>query len=399
MNWKHLQEKMQLIKEQGRERILQDWLPDKEAGYLWSEGRRLLDLASNDYLGLARQPVDFEGARAWLSDSEYDVVADALRRSGGGASRLITGNHPVYGLLEREIAQLKGKEAALVFGSGVCANLGILPALVGKGDVIFSDELNHASLIDGMRLSRAQVVVYPHRDMQALENALQTCHASQKIIVSDALFSMDGTLAPVAELVELKKKYNAYLMLDEAHTGGVYGKEGAGWAHACGLADQVDVLMGTLSKAYGSLGGYVAGDDILIRYLTNAARTFIFTTGLPPSVVGTSLLNVRQSRTMDEQRAALHLRAAAFRLALQQAGLETAGSVSQVVPVVLGSEEKTLTAAQQLREAGYAGVAIRPPTVPQGASRIRFALGAVHSSDALSSLAKTMSSIAKNVLE
>lgn len=377
MSWETLFQKLELMREQGRERSLKDWIPDTEAGYIWTEGRRLLDLASNDYLGLARAGLSLATLEE-INSTEKDIITSALKRWGAGASRLITGNDPVYGLLERELADLKGKEAALVFGSGVLANLGTIPALVGRGDAVFSDELNHASLIDGMRLSRAEVVIYPHRDMVALETALQKSVARQKLIVSDALFSMDGTLALLPELVAIKQKYDAWLMLDEAHTGGVYGNEGAGLAHAEGLVKEVDILMGTLSKAYGGVGAYIAGDEILIRYLINAARTLIFTTGLPPASVAASFLAVRHSRGMNRERQQLLQQAAVFREALTAAGLDTAGSVSQVVPVVLGSEERTLWAAAGLRAMGYGGIAIRPPTVAAGASRIRFALSAVH---------------------
>jgi len=289
----------------------------------------------------------------------------------------------VNALLERELADLKGQQAALLFGSGVAANTGVIPALVGRGDAVFSDALNHASIIDGARLSRADVHVYPHRDLHTLERQLQESRAPRKLIVTDALFSMDGTLAPLQDLVALKRRSGAWLMIDEAHSGGVIGAQGAGLAHAQGVTADIDVLMGTLGKAYGSVGAYVAGDRTLIRYLLNTARSFIFTTGLPPANMAVSLLNVLHARGMDGARRALHANAARFRQALTLAGHDLAGSESHVVPVVLGGEQPTLARAAQLREQGFAAVAIRPPTVPDGRARVRFALNAAHTWDAL----------------
>lgn len=382
-----LQTRLDTLAAQHRERRLLDWTPDPEPGYVRCGDRRLLDLASNDYLGLSRQRWTPDAAHEFLSGTDLQahehVVQDALTRFGAGAARLISGNHPVYGLLERELARLKGREASLVFNSGMAANSGVIPALVGRGDAVFSDELNHASIIDGVRLSRAETHVFPHRDLAALERQLAASRAPHKLIVTDALFSMDGTLAPLSELVALKKKYGAWLMVDEAHTGGVYGPGGAGLACAQGVASEVDVLMGTLGKAYGSVGAYIAGDATLIRSLLNAARTFIFTTGLPPANVAVSLLNVRRAQAMEAERARLHANAARFRAALAGAGLDLAGSGTQVVPVVLGAEDLTLARAARLREQGYAAVAIRPPTVAPGSARVRFALSSVHRWDDL----------------
>ncbi|WP_291425491.1 8-amino-7-oxononanoate synthase [Deinococcus sp.] len=379
MTWERLHTRLDALAAQGRERQLHDWTADSEPGYVRTGGRRLLDLASNDYLGLSRQRWTPDTVHDLLAgDPDEPVVLDALTRFGAGAARLINGNHPVYGLLERDLARLKGREAALIFGSGVAANTGVIPALMGQGDAVFSDELNHASIIDGVRLSRAETQVFPHRDLGALERQLAASHAAHKLIVTDALFSMDGTLAALPELVALKKKYGAWLMVDEAHTGGVYGSGGAGLACAQGVSGEVDVLMGTLGKAYGSVGAYIAGDDVLIRYLLNAARSFIFTTGLPPVNVAVSLLNVRYAQGMDEERRRLHAHAARFRAALSAQGLDLAGSESQVVPVVLGAADLTLRRAEELRSRGYGVVAIRPPTVAPDSARLRFALSSVH---------------------
>ena len=379
MSWEPLEARLAALQASHRERVLRDWTPDPQAGFLRVNGQKMLDLASNDYLGLSRQTWNLDHAADFLRGFDgANVVLDALNRYGSGASRLITGNDPVYAVLEREIARLKGTRAALVFNSGVAANGGVIPALVGRGDAVFSDELNHASIIDGVRLSRAQSHIFPHRDLVALEGQLRASTAPHKLIVTDALFSMDGTLAPLPELVALKRKYGAWLMVDEAHTGGVYGAAGAGLAHAQGVAAEIDVLMGTFGKAYGSVGAYIAGDAVLIRYLLNTARTFIFTTGLPPANIAHSLLNVRLAQTMDAERGQLHANAAQFRRVLAGRGYDLAGSESQVIPVVLGAEELTLARAAELREQGFGAVAIRPPTVPAGSARIRFALSAAH---------------------
>lgn len=346
------------------------------------EGRTLLDLASNDYLGLGRKEWTLDTAadllRSNFPTQEADVVLAALTRFGAGASRLVTGNDPIYGVLERQLAGLKGREAALVLNSGYAANTGVIPALVGKGDAVFSDALNHASIIDGITLSRAERHVYRHRDLTHLDQLLQACSAPRKLIVTDALFSMDGTLAPLAELVALKRRYGAWLMIDEAHTGGVYGGGGAGLAHAQGVSGDVDVLMGTLGKAYGSVGAYIAGDTVLIRYLLNTARPFIFSTGLPPANVAVSLLNVLTAQGMDAARRELQANAANFRARLLAAGHGLAGSESQVVPLVVGEDGAALDLAASLQAEGFGAIAIRPPSVPAGTARIRFALSAAH---------------------
>lgn len=384
MNWNVLEEKLAQMQANHRERTLRDWRPDPQAGYVWADGERLLDLASNDYLGLARQVWTTDTAADFLGRAPYtQQVLDAMPRFGAGASRLITGNDPIYGVLERELAHLKGQEAALVFSSGMAANSGVIPALVGRGDAVFSDELNHASIIDGVRLSRAESHIFAHRDLAQLERQLASSTAPNKLIVTDAMFSMDGTLAPLPELVELKRKYGAWLMVDEAHTGGVYGAAGAGLAHELGVAADIDVLMGTLGKAYGSVGAYIAGQRVLIRYLLNAARTFVFTTGLPPATVAVSLLNLLKAQGMDSERQRLRANASRFRAKLQARGYDLAGSESQVVPVVLGAEAAALATASYLREQGYGAVAIRPPTVAPGSARIRFALSSVHHWDDL----------------
>lgn len=367
---------------QGRRRALRVSEPARP-GYVRLNGTELLDLASNDYLGLARRGWSAGEAEELLerhvfTPREIDTVLQAMARHGAGASRLVTGHGGAHALLEREIARLKGTEAALVFTSGYTANTGAITALVRRGDAVFSDELNHASIIDGALLSRADRHVYPHRDAARLAQQLAASSAERKLVVTDAVFSMDGTVARTRDLVELKNRHGAWLMLDEAHSGGVYGKHGAGLAHEAGLAARVDVLMGTFSKAYGTVGAYVAGDQILIDHLLNTARSFIFTTGLPPAVTAVTLLNVLAARGMHEERARLRANAAHFRSTLERAGHFLAGSESHIVPLVVGSDVEAVRVARELQARGLAAVAIRPPSVPPGSARIRFALNSDH---------------------
>lgn len=350
----------------------------RPAGQLLRQNQSFLDASSNDYLGLAASPILPHEIWPLLHKNQlteaWPTLEEALRLQGSGGSRHITGNHPIYGVLESLIAQLKQKPAALVFGSGYQANVGILTALLGPQDAVFSDALNHASIIDGVRLSGASKYIYHHCDMQHLQKLLQDSTARRKLIVSDALFSMDGTLAPVSELSALATEYGAWLMIDEAHTGGVYGPQGAGYVAQLGVHKGVDLLMGTLSKSYGSLGAYVASSQLMIDYLTNKARSLIFTTALPPATLAHSLLNILRSQEMDQARQDLQQDAANLRAVWQKAGLDIAASQSQVVPIVLGSDAQTTAIAKQLKSAGILAVPIRPPTVEKNRARIRFTL-------------------------
>lgn len=414
-----LEDELNQLKTIGRLRQLQSTQLQPD-GTLLRGSKHLIDAASNDYLGLAAQPslnlgnlatsveTSLEAMHTLVVQAGYaadwPTVQEALSLHGSGGSRHITGNHPMYELLERHIARLKGKETALVFGSGYQANVGVLSALLGPQDAVFSDALNHASIIDGIRLGRAQKHIYHHRDMQHLDELLtrHTHHQNDqlkhtykhtyrhRLIVSDALFSMDGTLAPLPELVELARKHQAWLMLDEAHTGGVFGPAGAGYAHHLGLADHVDILMGTLSKAYGSLGAYVATNRTIRNVLVNRARALIFTTALPPASLAHAFLNMLRAAQLDQARQHLQQRAQHIRKLWQAVGLDLAGSESQVIPVVLGDDKKTVTQAQQLQELGILAVAIRPPTVEQGRARIRFTLTTAQNDETQEYLSNTV---------
>jgi 8-amino-7-oxononanoate synthase len=331
------------------------------------DGRRLLNLSSNDYLGLACHPAVGEAA-----------ARAARRGTGATASRLIVGTSPACAALEAMLADFQGTESALVFGNGYLANVGTIGALVGPGDAVFSDELNHASIIDGCRLSRAAIHRYDHRDADELEALLQREGARRKLIVTESVFSMNGDVAPLADIVELKERYGAALLVDEAHAVGVFGAHGEGYAHELGVAERVDVHMGTFGKAFGAYGAYVAASSHWIEYLLNACRTFVFTTGLPPAAIAAADAALALVRDGDALRADLLAKADRFRARLEGRGLDTRGSSTQIVPVVAGDSERAVELSQRLEEADVLGVAIRPPTVPTGTARIRFSVTVLH---------------------
>jgi 8-amino-7-oxononanoate synthase len=332
-------------------------------------GRVLLNLSSNDYLGLSRDPRLINAAQE----------AASHWGAGAGASRLVAGHLALHREVEESLAAFKGTEAAVIFSTGYMANLGVISALVGPGDTVFCDRLNHASIYDGIKLSGANLARFPHRDMDRLENLLQKAGAGRRLIVTDSVFSVDGDLAPLKDLVELKDRYGAGLMVDEAHATGVLGPKGAGLAEALGLTPRVEVHMGTFSKALGSLGGYVAGDRRLIDYLHNRARSFIYSTALPPPVLGAMGAALQVVTQEPERRNYLLTEAQTFREALSQAGFDLIGSETQIVPILVGENARTLEVAARLRERGLMAVAFRPPTVTPGRARVRFSLSAAHS--------------------
>ena len=328
-------------------------------------GRELVNLSSNDYLGLANAPE--------LADA---VMRAANAGTGAGASRLIVGSLPLHAELERAIADHEQTEAALLFGSGYSANVGVIQALVGSGDAIFSDELNHASLIDGARLSRANVHVYPHLDLADLSRALASSTARRKLIATDSVFSMDGDLAPLPALVTLAKKHGAMLVVDEAHATGVFGSRGSGLCEAQNCASEIDVRVGTLSKGAGSYGAFAVGSRTVIALLANRARSFVFSTALPPTVCAASLAALEQIRR-PERRETLWRNVHHFARGLREIGV-TAEPRSPIFPIVLGSPERALDVAAKLRARGVLAKAIRPPTVPAGTSRLRLSLSTAH---------------------
>ena len=336
-------------------------------------GRVLLNLSSNDYLGLSQDPRLINAAQK----------AAASWGVGAGASRLVAGHLALHREVEAELAAFKGTEAAVIFSTGYMANLGVISALAGPGDTVFCDKLNHASIYDGIKLSGAGLARFPHRDLNRLEDLLQKAGPGRRLIVTDSVFSVDGDLAPLKDLVELKERYGAVLMVVEAHATGVFGPGGAGLAEELGLTHRVEVHMGTFSKALGSLGGYVAGDQRLIDYLHNRARAFIYSTAIPPPVLGAIGAAINVVTQEPERRSYLLAEAKTFREALIQAGFDLLGSETQIVPVLVGENALTLELAGRLRERGLLAVAFRPPTVTPGRARVRFSLSAVHSREDL----------------
>ncbi len=334
-------------------------------------GRRLVNLCSNDYLGLAADGRLVQAA----------VAAAQREGAGAGAARLVAGDLPVHGALERRLADLKKTEAALLFSSGYHANAGVLAALADREDAIFSDRLNHASIVDGCRLSLAKTFRYPHCDLGALARLLSQTKARRKLVVTDAVFGMDGDAAPLAAIAELCERHGAMLYVDEAHATGILGPTGAGWAEAEGVTDRVDAIMGTLGKALGSFGAFVAGSTRLAEWLTSRARTFIFTTALPPSACGAALAALDVVAGEPERRRHLEALSRRMKGGLSELGFDMARVVAPIFPVVLGDEGRALEASRRLRERGYFARAIRPPTVPPGTSRLRVSLTAGHTQE------------------
>lgn len=328
------------------------------------DGRRALLLCSNNYLGLANHPALADAAAR--AAREYGV--------GAGASRLISGSLPLHTELETRLAALKHAEAALLFPSGYHANIGAITALVGRGDAVFSDALNHASIIDGCRLSGATVHVYPHADTAALGRALAAADARRRLIVTDSVFSMDGDHAPLAEICTLAERHDALTMVDEAHATGVFGATGAGLVEALGLHDRVTVQMGTLGKALGCAGAFVAGRRDLVDVLVNRARSFIYTTALAPPIAGAALAALDLVAREPERRTRLLRTSADFRSRLAALGLEVAPGEGPIVPVIIGDSDAAMRWSQALLEAGVFVQAIRPPTVPRGTARLRATL-------------------------
>ena len=345
-------------------------------------GRELQNFSSNDYLGLASHPALAE------------AMAEAAGRYGVGAtaSRLICGTTAEHVALEEELAAAKGAEAALVFSTGVAAAMGAIPALMGKGDVIILDKLAHACLIDGARVSESVLRVFPHNDLAKLESHLQWAREkypkAKVMVLTESVFSMDGDLAPLREIVELKDRYGAILFLDEAHAVGVRGSGAQGLAGELGLSDRVEIQMGTLGKALGVSGGTIAGSRLMIDFLINRARSFIFSTAPSPAIAAAcrAALRIVQSEEGDRLRAKLQQN-----LALLALGLDFPTTPqSAIVPIILGSEELALNEAARLLDAGYFVPAIRYPTVPRKTARLRITLSAAHVAEEIRGLASVL---------
>jgi 8-amino-7-oxononanoate synthase len=337
------------------------------------DGRRVLCLASNNYLGLAAHP------------DVGDAAAEAARKYGAGAgsARLVTGGLVLHDELEARLAAFKGTEAALLFSSGYLANLGTVSALVGPGDAVFSDSLNHASIIDGCRLSKADVHVYRHADADDLARRLgawrrTTGPAARALVVTDSVFSMDGDVAPLADIVDACERHGAVAMVDEAHATGVVGPGGRGAVAGAGLEGRVGVVMGTLSKSLGAAGGFIAGSADLCAFLCNRARSFVFDTALPPPTAAAALAALDILEREPERPVRARRLAARLATGLRTAGYEVPDPAAAVLPVVVGAPEAAVGLSARLLDAGVLVTAIRPPSVPEGTSRLRATVMATH---------------------
>lgn len=353
-------------------------LPD---GWCLVDGRRLRNYAANDYLGLAFHPRVIEAAESALHDSG----------AGARASALVTGRTPWHARLEEHLARFEGAEAALLFPTGYAANVGTTAALVGAGDFVYCDRLNHAGLIDGCRLSGAKLRVYPHGDVDRLRSLLAKDKGARRLIVTDSLFSMDGDAASLSDLCELAESAGAMLLVDEAHATGVFGRHGRGLVEAAGIESQSIIRVGTLSKAVGVQGGFVTGSQALIDWLWNQARPQMFSTALTPASCAAACAAISIIEQEPDRRQRLLERAAAFRDHLTSDGLRLPpGCCGPIVPVILGDPARALDAAAGLEERGFLAAAIRPPTVPRGTSRLRMTLSASHDAAADRELASAV---------
>jgi 8-amino-7-oxononanoate synthase len=352
-----------------------------QAARIVLDGRELVNFGSNDYLGLAADP------------RLAAAASDSLRREGwgSGASPLISGRSLLEDQLEKRLAKFEGTQAALVFPSGFAANSGTIAALVGPGDAVFTDRKNHASLWDGCRLSRADMKVYDHADWEQLGRLLARSAARRRLVVTDSLFSMDGDLAPLAELADLCERYGAMLMIDEAHATGVFGARGRGIAEMSGVEDRVHVRVGTLSKALGSAGGFVAGSRMLVEWLMHRARPYMFSTAAPAAAAAAALAALRIVEDEPHRRQQLLARAADLRRRLGEQGWNLGRSASQIIPVLVGAPDCATGLSSRLREQGFLVPAIRPPTVPEGECLLRISLTWVHTEAMIDALIDALS--------
>ena len=365
-----LREKMHVLERAGLRRALAP-LHGRSGATILDGDRRLVDFASNDYLGLAAEPRVAEAAAEFLSKEG----------TGAGAARLISGHHSAHAELEAALARYAGTEAALLFPNGYMANLGAIPALVGTGDAIFSDERNHASLIDGCRLSRAEVHTVPHADLASLDRILSETAGRfrRRLIVVEGIYSMDGDLYPLSALPSLARRHGAWTYVDDAHGLGVLGPNGGGAVELAGVAGDVDAWVGTLGKAFGAAGAFVLGTRTLVDFLCNRARTFVYTTGSPPAIAAAALRAIEIARAEPERRERLRANARQIREGLSGLGWRPEGpGDGHIIPVVLGSSEATMAAGARLRAAGFLVGAVRPPTVPRGTARLRITVSAAH---------------------
>lgn len=364
------------LEARGLRRVLRT-VESREGGHLTVRGRRLISFASNDYLGLAAHPAVVAAVRTAVERWGW----------GAGASQLITGHTGAHAELAARLAAFKSTESAIVCSAGYLANLAAIRALAGAGDVVLLDKLNHASIIDAARGSGAVFRVFPHRDYGKLERLLdRTATFRRRVIVTDTLFSMDGDLTDLSRLVELKRKYEAFLCIDEAHATGVLGPNGRGAAELAGVESEIDVTVGTLSKALGGIGGFVAGSRAMVDWIVNAAGAFIYTTALPPAACAAAMAALEVVEAEPERRSKLLNLAARLRDGLASRGWDTGPSCTQIVPVMVGQPERAVQMSAALEERGFLVPAIRPPTVPAGRARLRISLSVEHETQEIMSL-------------
>jgi 8-amino-7-oxononanoate synthase len=355
-----------------------------QAAKIVLDGQGLVNFGSNDYLALAADP---RLAAAAIATLQAEGV-------GSGASPLITGRSETHRRLEHRLAEFEGTEAALVFPSGFTANLAAVTALAGPGDVVFSDSKNHASLWDGCRLSRADVRAYPHADWQQLDAVLARASGyRRRLIVTDSLFSMDGDLAPLVELADVARRHEAMLLIDEAHATGVLGANGRGAAEHLGVEEAVTSRVGTFSKALGCAGGFVSGSQLLIEWLINRARSYIYSTAAPAAISAAALAALDIVIAEPHRRRELLQRAAAFRERLAALGWSLGRSVSQIIPIVVGEPQRAMELSQRLRQHGLLVPAIRPPTVPEGEACLRVSLTWGHTDEQIAALVEKLGAV------
>ncbi|MBL0169640.1 MAG: 8-amino-7-oxononanoate synthase [Gemmatimonadaceae bacterium] len=383
-----LDEELQTLQASGLRRTMRV-VQQRQSGTVLLGGERIADFASNDYLGLASDPRIARAAMAVLQ----------AEGTGAGASRLISGNHPIHGSLERALARYKGTSHALLFPSGYMVNVGVIPALVDHRDVVYADALNHASLVDGCRLSMATMRVFPHCDLDELGAMLEADRGRYRraLIVVEGVFSMDGDLFPLDGLVDVAERFGAWTYVDDAHGTGVMGPTGAGATEQFGVTDRIDVVVGTLGKALGTSGAWVAGSQTLIEFLTSRARSFIFTTGSPPALAAAALESLRLAEVEPWRRDAVRERARRLRERLRGADREVPGTAdAHIVPVVVGDPVRTMAVAGELRRRGFLVGGVRPPTVPAGTSRLRISVSAVHPLEVVDALAANVIDVLRN---
>lgn len=377
---KFISEELKELERSGLYRRLRTITSNQEA-HITIGGKDYISFSSNNYLGLANHPKVKEAA----------INAIKQYGCGAGASRLIVGTMELHTHLEERIAQFEDKPAAILFCTGYVANVGVITSLVGKGDAVILDRLNHASIVDASRLSGAKILVYPHRDIERLEFILKKYKDyRRRLIVTDTVFSMDGDTAPLPDIVDLAKEYGAMVMIDEAHATGVIGENGRGAAEQFGVSKEIDVIMGTLSKAVGSLGGFVVGSHELISYLHNKAHSFIYTTALPPAVCAASIVSFDIIEGQPELREKFWERLNLVKDGLHKLDFDLMDTESHIIPILIGSEKTTMEISRYLYENGILAPGIRVPTVPKNTARLRITVMATHSRRDITRLLSTL---------